>query len=1140
MKTEKNNRLRGTVLFTVVAVMALLIIFLTGTLALATASNNRAHKSYSSSQASYTAKTAITGFTQALEASEEVRNKIVNLGIDGNSNIIHPTITFNEGGSQDRAMGIIGYWDEHGVWHDNQITVERENLANPTDPNNPAKTEWVYDWKETQKWVQIEKVKITATARVGREESTVTAYLTKMPGDPGETETVPTNPRTNTGGIKGLNTVGDGVFKNGGRYTGGMGIGLSGDGETNLKKHTYELRNSCELSTTLSFINGDVYMGEGTFSINVNYNAADVPVSQTVINGSLALKNDTLVTLENEIKYNFTQKQIPYLYVNDAMFFKNQAYISVYKGENAKFEHTSNPAQPYNIFAGTINARNNNYILHGDLYLMDEYKPGEKYTVSVEGQSYDVIKGDNYFGGDNQNNSQLYKWTYDTVNKTESQNKSEGGNIWCNGNLNLLGGGEYDGSIYVEGDCVIRNNTYIHGDLVVGGKLDGPGDNKLKVDGHVYCDKSKMTGYSPDSNNNNSNQPPTYKKVENKYHGPDAYKPKEGEEPNWSDLKIIDSAKREWFRWNPWDHQKQNEADQWKPTDINGDFAEENPQVRYCKYNENYCKGIIMCKKGGDYTYFYPEEEYVAADYDTVKSVDEVISDFLSNKTSLDDVDTKTIIEKWVNITDVEKSWEGSREPYNCKLIRVTNSAGEQSFRETSIPCNNAQFLLDPVTGEIMEDAEVPHYTKADFDGNDTNQDVGAQRFTWYNEQNRQEVSESIATAPPPEPGEQIESKDKIQPLGDREIYPAKMKREAIYGSYAGGSYEGAFTMAPDETKIIKTLQEVRQDLGFKKTGVDYPRTLKDAAGEAVAAALENANGSPKDTAIALNGNVKANTTNTSIWGHPTDKDIITGNCVITGSISGSEMSGNDGKYKAKSRDYERAVYQNGTKGDNTTYHSKVIEINPLGKEIWVVLDDVSLSNEAEIHVDFTNPTNGKQEGKVKFFIKGDVNLDKGAIINKKIASGSDDSNPLDINMVTHTNTDFAMEFYGEDDSQLLLTNECTLSGTFKSPYTNFRSSVVGKYRVNYTDEYGVDWTTKKRGSQLPGEDMVQGCPCIIGNALFKDVLETQNDFGLYYTESGQTGDQGNTDDQGNQDVTTRVIRAATGEKWFFEFYSAT
>lgn len=1160
MKTEKNNRLRGTVLFTVVAVMALLIIFLTGTLALATASNNRAHKSYSSSQASYTAKTAITGFTQALEASEEVRNKIVNLGIDGNSNIIHPTITFNEGGSQDRTMGRVGYWDEHGVWHDNQITVERENLANPTDPNNPAKTEWVYDWKETQKWVQIEKVKITATARVGREESTVTAYLTKMPGDPGETETVPTNPRTNTGGIKGLNTVGDGVFKNGGRYTGGMGIGLSGDGETNNKNHTYELRNSCDLSTTLSFINGDVYMGEGTFSINVNYNIADKPVSQTVVNGSLIMKNDSLVRLENKIQHNFTQQQIPYLYVNDCLYLQNQAYIVVskddYDNRNERDlynkQHVGDACQPYNVFAGTIHANNNSYILHGDLYLMDKYDAGKKYTVTAENNTMEAVQGDNYFGGTNSNH--LYQWAYDTVNLTASQNYSEGGNIYCNGNL-TLGGSVIDGDVRVVGDCTIKGDTSIDGDLYVGGKLSVSG--KLTVGGHVYADKSKITGYSPDGNNNNNNQPPTYKPVNNWYHGPDAYKPKEGEEPNWSDLKIVDAAKRDWIRWNPRDHQKDT-GQGWKPTDMNGEVTEDNPQVRYYRYNENYCKGITMCKKGGDYTYFYPEEEFVATDYDEVKSVDEVISDLLNNKTTFADPDTLTVAEKWIDLAGVEKSWDGSRQPYNCKLIRVTNSKGEQSFRETSIPCNNAQFLLDPETGEIMEDAEVPHYTKADFNGIDTNQDVGAQRVTWYNEQNQQEVSETIATAPPPEPGEQIDAKDKIQPLGDKEIYPAKMTREAIYGSYAGGSYTGAFTKAPDETKIIKTLQEVRQDLGFKKTGVDYPRTLKEAAGEAIAAKLENPDGSYKESALAIDGYYKMNakkadgTVNTDIWGHPTDSDIITGNCVIRGALSGSEMKGQvEGtkqRYALKENIYKRKKYDQGEdKGYLDPFKPMVIEINPLGKEIWVVLDGetnntpLSLTNQVEIHVDLTNPSNGKQEGKVKFFIKGTVDITQGAIINKKIVTGQDDTNPLEINMLTHKNTDFGMEFYGGDDSEILLTNECTLTGTFKCPYTDFRSSVVGKYRVHYIDEYGVDWATDKTlGSQLPGDDMVQGCPCIIGNALFDDVLQTQNDFGLYYTESGQKGDQGNTDDQGNQDVTTRVIRAATGEKWFFEFYSAT
>ena len=65
MKTEKKKTLRGSILFTVVCVMALLIIFLTGTLALASAAGNRAHRSYSVSQANYTARAAIASFTDA-------------------------------------------------------------------------------------------------------------------------------------------------------------------------------------------------------------------------------------------------------------------------------------------------------------------------------------------------------------------------------------------------------------------------------------------------------------------------------------------------------------------------------------------------------------------------------------------------------------------------------------------------------------------------------------------------------------------------------------------------------------------------------------------------------------------------------------------------------------------------------------------------------------------------------------------------------------------------------------------------------------------------------------------------------------------------------------------------------------------
>ena len=59
MKTIKNRKLKGSVLLTVVSVMALLIIFLSGTLVLATAANNRAHVNYSTAQTNITARTVV-------------------------------------------------------------------------------------------------------------------------------------------------------------------------------------------------------------------------------------------------------------------------------------------------------------------------------------------------------------------------------------------------------------------------------------------------------------------------------------------------------------------------------------------------------------------------------------------------------------------------------------------------------------------------------------------------------------------------------------------------------------------------------------------------------------------------------------------------------------------------------------------------------------------------------------------------------------------------------------------------------------------------------------------------------------------------------------------------------------------------
>ena len=66
MKTENQRKLKGSVLLTVVSVLSIMIIFMTCALAMAAAANKRSRKTYSSSQSSYTARTAIDSILAAI------------------------------------------------------------------------------------------------------------------------------------------------------------------------------------------------------------------------------------------------------------------------------------------------------------------------------------------------------------------------------------------------------------------------------------------------------------------------------------------------------------------------------------------------------------------------------------------------------------------------------------------------------------------------------------------------------------------------------------------------------------------------------------------------------------------------------------------------------------------------------------------------------------------------------------------------------------------------------------------------------------------------------------------------------------------------------------------------------------------
>jgi len=457
MKTEKKKTLRGSVLFTVVCVMALLIIFLTGTLALASAAGNRAHRSYSISQASYTARTAIESFTQAMKRDKGIEAAVEEMGSgSGKIKEMYPKVVI-----PDKTLGEIGYIDDHGDWVADRIKVEQLD-------NSEAYNFFPADNTGVSKWNKVEGVKVTATCKVGREYETVAAYIQK---------TASSGSKISPGGINGFQEVGGNHFPNGAMITGGLGVGIG-----NSAAEVYHMHNKQSIDTTMMFVNSNLVCGASDTHLYVHKpldedNAAK-PYSQAVIKGNLLLEHGVnFVINEYEMTQNYTQAEIPYLFVEGVIAQTDTATCGLVTGNNS----------PYNVFAGTLYAQAP-MTINADLYLMDK---NDGTTIEVpyadrDGKAQKTIpfqKGDNYLGA---GAVKLYEWTKSVVQRTETQHNSTGGNIYCMGDLTLENA-EIHGDVRVQGNCTIKDGVTIYGDLVVAGHLqfDNSNINKI-VKGQIY------------------------------------------------------------------------------------------------------------------------------------------------------------------------------------------------------------------------------------------------------------------------------------------------------------------------------------------------------------------------------------------------------------------------------------------------------------------------------------------------------------------------------------------------------------------------------------------------------------------------------------------------------------------------------
>ncbi|MDE5583422.1 MAG: FapA family protein [Ruminococcus sp.] len=444
MKTEKKRSFKGAVLLTVVSVMSLLIVFLTSTLVLATAANNRAHKSYSSSQANYTARTAIDSILAAAAKDENFASALAGITSSGGGFDIDVTMESTSAGMGRVEKARVEY-------------VGSQPYYNVTE----------------SKWEDKDLISISADVVYGGETKTVTAYVLKNP---------PTG--INPGGGGGFVTLGDAGIANHTNSMGGTYLGVGGGSGSRIYQNSpwgpVDLENKLYLNfedgvdfTTLPVDeNGiPVCSPEDNYNLIKSYYTGNDQTIEApfVVNGNLIVNTQTQVTfptkgsgmavwgnmdvqnssfllysetVNNTTAVQFNQeikmfKDIPYLFVDSQLKFNNQTI--------------GDANLPLNIFCGSMNAQQNGVNLYANVYCQDSDK------TSIIGNT----------------NTALNAWSNSVLNGTDSfLGSCSSGNFYSKGNVIINGNGaDISGDLVVEGDLTIRGNLTTGGSIVVKGNL---------------------------------------------------------------------------------------------------------------------------------------------------------------------------------------------------------------------------------------------------------------------------------------------------------------------------------------------------------------------------------------------------------------------------------------------------------------------------------------------------------------------------------------------------------------------------------------------------------------------------------------------------------------------------------------------
>lgn len=508
----RQKRVQGSVLFTVLVVMMVLIVFLMGTLGLASAANRRSQNAFTSSQAQYTARAVVEGTVSALRNAKEFKE-----GVDNQLKTNRAGLSAGE-----RP----------------KMTIDGKDITLPKDGSNYGTVDNVviqecdpqHNFNETtQNWEEVSVLKITATVHSGTEVQTFstfiaqtqTPYRTSVPGGGGSTVnniltsvsspdehgttttmtttssivtgatggtvTGPSNPRPFIVASASIGSAGagncPGVF-------GGMMMNMGIEwlsSKLGLSDYSYGYALG---STTSSDNEGNCFEAplsvNGSFSINgrgARFIFPSVGTGVTVW-GDMLFANDLFIGSGNpglKAPAELCYTDIPYIYVEGKLTLKQAL--------------NRDKSVPLNLFVGQIETDGQSTIA-ADIYLTDPAAESTFKTMNdgertvLMSWSGALVTGTPYYGADKSTHTMGNIYSLGNVQFKENSSPIDG-SLVIDGNLKLNNGG----TLKIGKDLVVKGEITGTGNVSVTGKIYTPGGATYANIAGTYDDIKNYPGY---------------------------------------------------------------------------------------------------------------------------------------------------------------------------------------------------------------------------------------------------------------------------------------------------------------------------------------------------------------------------------------------------------------------------------------------------------------------------------------------------------------------------------------------------------------------------------------------------------------------------------------------------------------------